>query len=81
VFTARYALSPYIKQIRFVFKGLMKLTISSVTDSGLPQSQHYHDLKWGLHCHTVPERLLGSGNPNVPQACYLSQGKAERSNL
>jgi hypothetical protein len=23
VFTARYALSPYIKQIRFVFKGLM----------------------------------------------------------
>jgi hypothetical protein len=25
VFTARYALSPYIKQIRFVFKGLIKL--------------------------------------------------------
>jgi hypothetical protein len=24
VFTARYALSPYIKQIRFVFKGLMQ---------------------------------------------------------
>jgi hypothetical protein len=24
VFTARYALSPYIKQIRFVFKGLIK---------------------------------------------------------
>jgi hypothetical protein len=23
VFTARYALSPYIKQIRFVFKGIM----------------------------------------------------------
>jgi hypothetical protein len=23
VFTARYALSPYIKQIRFIFKGLM----------------------------------------------------------
>jgi hypothetical protein len=23
VFTAQYALSPYIKQIRFVFKGLM----------------------------------------------------------
>jgi hypothetical protein len=31
VFTARYALSPYIKQIRFVFKGLniTQLTISS----------------------------------------------------
>jgi hypothetical protein len=25
VFTARYALSPYIKQIRFVFKGLIVL--------------------------------------------------------
>jgi hypothetical protein len=25
VFTARYALSPYIKQIRFVFKGLQCL--------------------------------------------------------
>jgi hypothetical protein len=25
VFTARYALSPYIKQIRFVFKGLIRL--------------------------------------------------------
>jgi hypothetical protein len=29
VFTARYALSPYIKQIRFVFKGL----IVSIQDS------------------------------------------------
>jgi hypothetical protein len=26
VFTARYALSPYIKQIRFVFKGLKYVT-------------------------------------------------------
>jgi hypothetical protein len=26
VFTARYALSPYIKQIRFVFKGLNMIT-------------------------------------------------------
>jgi hypothetical protein len=26
VFTVRYALSPYIKQIRSVFKGLIKLT-------------------------------------------------------
>jgi hypothetical protein len=28
VFTARYALSPYIKQIRFVFKGLSKVWLS-----------------------------------------------------
>jgi hypothetical protein len=27
VFTARYALSPYIKQIRFVFKGLISATV------------------------------------------------------
>jgi hypothetical protein len=27
VFTARYALSPYIKQIRSVFKGLMNLRV------------------------------------------------------
>jgi hypothetical protein len=27
VFTVRYALSPYIKQIRFVFKGLIKITV------------------------------------------------------
>jgi hypothetical protein len=28
VFTARYALSPYIKQISFVFKGLNNVTLS-----------------------------------------------------
>jgi hypothetical protein len=31
VFTARYALSPYIKQIRFVFKGLIPLLRHIVT--------------------------------------------------
>jgi hypothetical protein len=29
VFTARYALSPYIKQIRFVFIGLITMNYSS----------------------------------------------------
>jgi hypothetical protein len=29
VFTARYALSPYIKQIRFVFKGLILLEVTN----------------------------------------------------
>jgi hypothetical protein len=33
VFTARYALSPYIKQIRFVFKGFTKIYVNcTVTD-------------------------------------------------
>jgi hypothetical protein len=31
VFTAQYALSPYIKQIRFVFKGLNTCTLYSST--------------------------------------------------
>jgi hypothetical protein len=38
VFTARYALSPYIKQIRFVFKGL----ISSNTSFGQSKSHSRH---------------------------------------
>jgi hypothetical protein len=33
VFTARYALSPYIKQIRFVFKGLTLCVCSARVDS------------------------------------------------
>jgi hypothetical protein len=37
VFTARYALSPYIKQIRFVFKGLISISIlTSLLSLGLP---------------------------------------------
>jgi hypothetical protein len=32
VFTARYALSPYIKQIRFTFKGLMLFNFISVNN-------------------------------------------------
>jgi hypothetical protein len=38
VFTARYALSPYIKQIRFVFKGLNQ---STVPDSILVDILYY----------------------------------------
>jgi hypothetical protein len=30
VFTARYALSPYIKQIRFVFKGLNIVHVAGI---------------------------------------------------
>jgi hypothetical protein len=39
MFTARYALSPYIKQIRFVFKGLNRhlilIRLSYLSDSDL----------------------------------------------
>jgi hypothetical protein len=40
VFTARYALSPYIKQIRFVFKGLIS-TVAGLTDL---QNLHFLNL-------------------------------------
>jgi hypothetical protein len=36
VFTALYALSPYIKQIRFVFKGLISSTKRCNTLNGPP---------------------------------------------
>jgi hypothetical protein len=42
VFTARYALSPYIKQIRFVFKGLNSIHSSFTTS---PRADH-------ILCHT-----------------------------
>jgi hypothetical protein len=35
VFTARYALSPYIKQISFVFKGLTKYLVLEMLLKGL----------------------------------------------
>jgi hypothetical protein len=38
VFTARYALSPYIKQIRFVFKGLTVSYLTKDTDSPKDQA-------------------------------------------
>jgi hypothetical protein len=34
VFTARYALSPYIKQIRFVFRGLIGRVVSGAGETG-----------------------------------------------
>jgi hypothetical protein len=44
VFTARYALSPYIKQIRFVFKGLItfrdKFTVTIAGMRNLPAASH-----------------------------------------
>jgi hypothetical protein len=39
VFTARYALSPYIKQIRFIFKGLMPLALGTAVYVGM-QNAH-----------------------------------------
>jgi hypothetical protein len=41
VFTARYALSPYIKQIRFVFKGLNILTVTTLITVVRQPNIHY----------------------------------------
>jgi hypothetical protein len=40
VFTARYALSPYIKQIRFVFKGLKNTIIFGTDISGTREAKN-----------------------------------------
>jgi hypothetical protein len=42
VFTARYALSPYIKQIRFIFKGLIT-TIDGEQSVSFKSSSIYHN--------------------------------------
>jgi hypothetical protein len=61
VFTARYALSPYIKQIRFVFKGLIndeaiRLNILSVclySCLGYPAGKS-HPVYTALYCYPWP---------------------------
>jgi hypothetical protein len=40
VFTARYALSPYVKQIRFVFKGLRKRIKESIVSAVISQNTY-----------------------------------------
>jgi hypothetical protein len=43
VFTARYALSPYIKQIRFVFKGLNKPVSNKGKENDLLKRNYHID--------------------------------------
>jgi hypothetical protein len=58
VFTARYGLSPYIKQIRFVFKRLMIkwLHVSAISETSSGQSCSNDQLHlnktglWMAHC-------------------------------
>jgi hypothetical protein len=54
VFTARYALSPYIKQIRFVFKGLMHIEL-------LWRSQSWSFKIWGVGVGSFVYRLHNPG--------------------
>jgi hypothetical protein len=76
VFTARYALSPYIKQIRFVFKGL--------NEELLQRQMSYFSTEVSLFFSTIPEHIdafLPSGaRLRVPSwlqlgACFLSHSR------
>jgi hypothetical protein len=55
VFTARYALSPYIKQIRFVFKGLMDFSQSALFFSLLPV---FNSVSINICVYTVPPSVV-----------------------
>jgi hypothetical protein len=50
VFTARYALSPYIKQIRFFFKGLMRHALAWVDDCNQRRREVLKESGPGLLC-------------------------------
>jgi hypothetical protein len=56
VFTARYALSPYIKQIHFVFKGLMGCTALTL----LTHTEFHTRAHARAHTHTHAHAHAGS---------------------
>jgi hypothetical protein len=60
VFTGRYALSPYIKQIRFVFKGLLRALYE----------QRYKNARFEM-----PEALMrgGGGVGGSGEGCHTAQ--------
>jgi hypothetical protein len=68
VFTARYALSPYIKQIRFVFKGLIGILFLLITFMTLPRRSVYASVgsRWTSYYRFVPLlRLQGDLGHNL----------------
>jgi hypothetical protein len=75
VFTARYALSPYIKQIRFVFKGLnsQKINANRPPDSNITYSRHF--VKQPLYNFKVtpsnkPKQYLAKNVKTTPTQIY-----------
>jgi hypothetical protein len=59
VFTARYALSPYIKQIRFVFKGL-KLKSLHVAEECVSVCAHARARACGIFNSIFDNSICGS---------------------
>jgi hypothetical protein len=80
VFTARYALSPYIKQIRFVFKGLNTclLEYSHVASDGRGLKCESHKLTCSaeMNCISVNVFIYISHENNAicdsDLACYIA---------
>jgi hypothetical protein len=71
VFTARYGLSPYIKQIRFVFKGLKQL---------LSLKNQYRNLTEQNAMTHLKEQLHEGGNGNTRCENNLSQLERQSEN-
>jgi hypothetical protein len=73
VFTVRYALSPYIKQIRFVFKGLTnKFTKSPILFHACVNLQHwllFREFNWFMHFSCYSEWWSGCAVESVSLFC------------
>jgi hypothetical protein len=68
VFTARYALSPYIKQIRFVFKGLKMLSTDVIIQHRWQMKRGISviimtEYNWSTRRKTWPSASLSTTNP------------------
>jgi hypothetical protein len=63
VFTARYALSPYIKQIRFVFKGLIHSFVN-------PSTAFIHSFTHSL-THSLSPFLCSKDSVNAPSYWHM----------
>jgi hypothetical protein len=71
VFTARYALSPYIKQIRFVFKGLNKGTEAVFSNQYYMQCCLKYSLMYDVSELAVSDRITTAVVPSRKMSCAL----------
>jgi hypothetical protein len=71
VFTARYALSPYIKQIRFVFKGLnFILRVHPQYSSSQPRLPYFHFVRFVV-CLKALTRFSQSQLHSHKYVCFV----------
>jgi hypothetical protein len=80
VFTARYALSPYIKQIRFVFKRLIGELIKSKYEAGVVPSNAVYatpPLIDQFRFPFQPTRSNGNNNVSGKGLLHLDTGQTD----